>query len=126
MPAPAATAPNGISTNPGVPNLAGQRPGYLYLELKAYQSGARGDSAMNNAVKFLSDDALIKVAAYFASLDPRAGAGRSGRAGQPRSGASRQGRARRPAPAATAIPASARSPAFRAWSASTRNTWSMR
>ena len=61
---------NGINTNPRVPNLAGQRAAYLYIELKAYQSGARGDSAMNNAVKFLSDDALVKVAAYFASLDP--------------------------------------------------------
>lgn len=61
---------NGINTNPRVPNLAGQRAPYLYFELQAYQSGARGDSAMNNAVKFLSDDALVKVAAYFASLDP--------------------------------------------------------
>jgi cytochrome c553 len=61
---------NGINTNPGVPNLAGQRGAYLYIELKAYQSGARGDSAMNNTVKFLNDDALVKVAAYFASLDP--------------------------------------------------------
>jgi cytochrome c553 len=61
---------NGINTNPGVPNLAGQRAAYLYIEMKAYKSGTRGDSAMNNAVKFLSDDALVKVAAYFASLDP--------------------------------------------------------
>jgi cytochrome c553 len=63
---------DGINTNPGVPNLAGQRAAYLYIEMKAYQSGTRGDSAMNNAVKFLSDDAMIKVAAYFASLDPPA------------------------------------------------------
>jgi cytochrome c553 len=63
---------NGINTNPGVPNLAGQRAPYIYIELKAYQSGARGDSAMGNAIKFLSNDALIKVAAYFASLDPPA------------------------------------------------------
>lgn len=61
---------NGVSASPGVPNLAGQRPAYLYLELRAYQSGVRGDSAMNNAVKFLNDAALVKVAAYFASLDP--------------------------------------------------------
>lgn len=61
---------NGISATQGIPHLAGQRPAYLYLELKAYQSGARGDSTMNNAVKFLSDDAFVKVAAYFASLDP--------------------------------------------------------
>jgi len=64
---------DGINTNPHVPNLAGQRAAYLYIELKAYQSGARGDSAMNNAVKFLSSDALVKVAAYFASLDPPPG-----------------------------------------------------
>jgi cytochrome c553 len=61
---------NGISGSSGVPHLAGQRSGYLYLELKAYQSGARGASAMNNMVRPLSDDALFKTAAYFASLDP--------------------------------------------------------
>jgi cytochrome c553 len=61
---------NGVSVTPGVPHLAGQRPAYLYLELKAYQAGNRGESAMSNSLKFLSDDALIKVAAYFAGLDP--------------------------------------------------------
>ena len=63
--------PNGISSKENIPNLAGQRPVYLYLELKAYQAGnLRTDPSMNNAVKFLSDDALVKVAAYFGSLDP--------------------------------------------------------
>jgi cytochrome c553 len=61
---------NGISGSPGVPHLAGQRSAYLYLEMKAYQSGGRGSSAMNNVVNPLSDDALFKTAAYFASLDP--------------------------------------------------------
>jgi cytochrome c553 len=61
---------NGVSTSPNVPNLAGQRAAYLYLELKNYQAGVRSVGAMNNAVKFLSDDALFQVAAYFASLDP--------------------------------------------------------
>jgi len=61
---------NGISSTKGVPHLAGQRPVYLQLELQAYQSGARGDDTMGGAVKFLSDDALFKVAAYYASLDP--------------------------------------------------------
>jgi cytochrome c553 len=61
---------NGISAIPGVPHIAGQRAAYLHFELKAYQSGARGDGAMRNAVKFLNDDAFVKVAAYFASLDP--------------------------------------------------------
>lgn len=61
---------DGISTTRGVPHLAGQRPAYLYLELRAYQSGARGKKVMDGAVEFLSDDALVKVAAYYASLDP--------------------------------------------------------
>jgi cytochrome c553 len=61
---------DGISTIAGVPNLASQRPAYLYLELKAYQSGARGESAMADTVKVLNDDAIVKLAAYFASLDP--------------------------------------------------------
>ena len=61
---------NGISSTKDVPHLAGQRPAYLYLELRAYQAGARGNSTMSNAVKFLSDDAVFKVAAYYASLDP--------------------------------------------------------
>jgi cytochrome c553 len=61
---------NGISATPTVPHLAGQRSAYLFLELKAYQSEARGENPMNSQVKFLSDDALFKVSAYFASLDP--------------------------------------------------------
>jgi cytochrome c553 len=61
---------NGISATKGVPHLAGQRPAYLHLELRAYQMGSRGDNAMHDAVKYLSDDALFKAAVYYASLDP--------------------------------------------------------
>jgi cytochrome c553 len=61
---------NGISTTPGIPNLAGQRAAYLYLEMQAYRSGVRGESAMNNAVRFLNEAALLNVAAYYASLEP--------------------------------------------------------
>ncbi len=60
----------GTSTTVGVPNLAGQRSVYLYRELRAYVSGARDNNTMNDTVKFLSTDALIDVAAYYASLDP--------------------------------------------------------
>jgi len=60
----------GISTTDGVPNLAGQRPVYLYTELRAYQSGVRTDSSMRGVVQVLSNDALVKLAAYYASLDP--------------------------------------------------------
>ena len=62
--------PNGVSNTDGVPNLAGQRSVYLYRELKAYKSGLRANTIMTNSVKFLSDDAFVKVSAYYASLDP--------------------------------------------------------
>jgi cytochrome c553 len=69
---------NGISSIKGVPNLAAQRPGYLYAELRAYKAGQRSDSTMDGAVKFLSDDALVKAAAYYASLDPAQASATSG------------------------------------------------
>lgn len=58
------------SKDKDMPNIAGQRPGYLYQEMRVYQNGGRGNTPMNNAVKFLSDDALVKVAAYYANVDP--------------------------------------------------------
>ena len=61
---------DGIAKTKNTPHIAGQRPGYLYLELRVYQAGGRGNTPMNNSVKFLSDDALVKVSAYYANLDP--------------------------------------------------------
>lgn len=61
---------NGISTTAGVPHIAAQRPPYIYMQLRAYLQGARPQSAMTGAVKFLSDDALVKVAAYYGTLEP--------------------------------------------------------
>jgi cytochrome c553 len=64
---------NGVSATKGVPNLAGQRPSYVYLELKAYQRGDRAASGETHGAKLLkafTDEALANVAAYYASLDP--------------------------------------------------------
>jgi len=61
---------SGVARTRDVPHIAGQRAAYLYRELRTYQAGARGNTPMNNVVKFLSDDALVKVAAYYANLDP--------------------------------------------------------
>ncbi len=61
---------SGISSMRGVPNLAGQRPVYLYLELKAYRSGTRGTNEMTSIVRPLNDQALVQLAAYYASLEP--------------------------------------------------------
>ena len=65
--------PDGVSNTAGVPNLAGQRPSYIYRLLKAYQIGGHpgGHNVPNmRLLKFISDEALVKVAAYYASLDP--------------------------------------------------------
>ena len=74
----------GIATAKGTPHIAGQRPGYLYAALRVYQTGRHDAKAMNNVVKFLSDDALVKVAAYYANLDPAPpAAGSAKAAGKP-------------------------------------------
>ncbi len=61
---------NGISTDPGMPRIAAQRVVYLYRMLREYQGRERLNDNMNHAVGFLSDDALLAVAAYYASLNP--------------------------------------------------------
>jgi cytochrome c553 len=61
---------NGISTTDGVPHLAAQRAAYLNLQLLAYRQASRVQSAMTGIVRYLSDDALTRVAAYYANLDP--------------------------------------------------------
>ncbi len=61
---------DGISIDPTLPHLAGQHVIYLYDELNAYKQGRREDESMRKAVGFLSDDALLKVSTYYASLTP--------------------------------------------------------
>jgi cytochrome c553 len=61
---------SGVGSIAGVPHLAGQRAAYLDLQLRAYRYSARVQGAMTGIVRYLSDDALVKVAAYYASLDP--------------------------------------------------------
>ena len=61
---------DGISATKGIPHLAAQRAAYLDLQLRAYRYTARVQGAMTGAVRYLSDDALVRVAAYYASLEP--------------------------------------------------------
>lgn len=62
--------PAGISSIAGVPNLAGQRGPYLFMEMRAFLSGARGNDTMNGAITYLTPDAMSNVAAYYANLEP--------------------------------------------------------
>ena len=61
---------DGIAVEATIPNLAGQRTVYLYRVLQGYQDRTRRNDAMNHAVGFLNEEALLAVAAYYASLAP--------------------------------------------------------
>jgi cytochrome c553 len=60
--------PNGISTTPDAPNLAGQPVIYLSAQLRAYRSGARKHEVMAVMAKALTDDDIQQIAAWFASI----------------------------------------------------------
>jgi cytochrome c553 len=60
--------PNGISTTPDAPNLAGQPAIYLSTQLRAYRSGARKHEVMAVMAKALTDDDIAQLAAWFASI----------------------------------------------------------
>ena len=60
----------GISSASGIPHIAAQRAPYVYIQMREYLQGKRPQSPMTGAVRFLSDDALVKVSAYYASQDP--------------------------------------------------------
>jgi cytochrome c553 len=58
---------NGIGTNRGWPNLAGQSKDYLANALKAYASGTRLNVVMSALTKGMSDVDVENLAAYYAS-----------------------------------------------------------
>jgi cytochrome c553 len=62
---------DGISPGSGVPHLAGQRPSYVYMKLRAYQVGDRAGGVHDTRLLgALGVDALASIAAYYASLEP--------------------------------------------------------
>ncbi len=58
----------GISGNDLWPNLAGQKPGYLIKQIKAFKDGTRKDPMMSPMATPLSDEDIANLAAYFSSL----------------------------------------------------------
>ncbi len=63
---------NGIGLSGEFPNLAGQQEVYLIKQLKAFKTGSRQDPTMGVMVSSLSDDDILNLAAYYASLSPSA------------------------------------------------------
>ncbi len=61
---------DGFSDMEGKPQLAGQRPVYVYRVLKDFQSGARRDELKNHNA-FLNDQAMLSTAVYYANLTPK-------------------------------------------------------
>jgi cytochrome c553 len=58
----------GISTDAAIPNLAGQTAGAIYKQLEDFRSGKRYPVVMGVFVSSLSEQNLLDLSAYYASL----------------------------------------------------------
>lgn len=60
--------PEGVSSNPMWPNLAGQQEQYLAKALADYKAGNRNDPTMAPLAKMLSEKEIEDLAAYYSGL----------------------------------------------------------
>jgi cytochrome c553 len=60
---------DGISDDEEVPSIAGQRATYVYKQLHDFKVGVREDSDMRKVSKKLSEEQMIHMGAWFASLE---------------------------------------------------------
>jgi cytochrome c553 len=60
---------NGIAVQPDAPNLAGQNPGYVAAQLRAYREGRREHEQMSVVARTLSNAQIADLAAWYASLE---------------------------------------------------------
>jgi cytochrome c553 len=56
----------GVSNQDVWPNLAAQKPDYILKQLHAFKNDDRTNKVMNAVAKYLSDDDMNNLAAYFA------------------------------------------------------------
>ena len=70
-PCVACHGPNGNSTVPLFPILAGQTARYTYLQLRDFQEGRRHDPLMDPFAASLSRQDMFDLAAFFAAQKPR-------------------------------------------------------
>jgi cytochrome c553 len=67
--------PNGIPDDKSIPIIWGQHDGYLYLQLRDFQKGARKDDRMTPIAQSLSKEDVLALAEYFAAKPwPKTGA----------------------------------------------------
>jgi len=65
---------DGKGVTPDWPNLAGQVPGYIASQLKAFKSKERDNAVMYPQAQNLSEQDMKNIDAYYASLAPIVGA----------------------------------------------------
>ena len=71
----------GLPADPSIPIIWGQHEGYVYLELRDFQKGARKDDRMTPVAQSLSKEDAVALAAYFAAKPwPKTGAPEASRA----------------------------------------------
>jgi cytochrome c553 len=61
----------GISSIPANPNIAGQVPGYIASQLKAFKDGERVNAIMAGQVLSLSEEDMADLDAYYSSMVPK-------------------------------------------------------
>ena len=65
----------GLPAEPAIPIIWGQHSGYLYLQIRDYQKGARKDDRMTPIAQSLAKEDLLALAAYFSTKPwPKTGA----------------------------------------------------
>lgn len=61
---------NGISDDEDIPSIAGQRATYIFKQLHDFQKGVREDDDMKKYTKDMTQEDMVHLAAWFASLEP--------------------------------------------------------
>lgn len=64
---------DGKSIQPAYPNLSGQHASYIAKQLTEYRDGGRVNALMSGQAANLSDDDILDLAAYYASLTKHEG-----------------------------------------------------
>lgn len=60
---------DGISDDPEIPSIAGQRATYMYKQMHDYKAGVRENRDMKKATRRMSEEDLVHVAAWYSSLE---------------------------------------------------------
>ena len=60
---------DGISDDPDIPSIAGQRATYMYKQMMDFKHEVREDSDMRKVARKMSDEQMIHVSAWFESLE---------------------------------------------------------